>query len=78
MRLRSKLTSEMCFDGKKTQNRLKTYNFKKNFLENLLPLKKSEKHYFIFYYKNRNTSQFLALTTKNDFRNVSENGKFRF
>ena len=75
MRLRSKLTSEMCFDGKKTQNRLKKYNFKKNFLENLLPLKKSEKHYFIFYYKNRNTSQFHAFTIKNNFKIMSETGQ---
>ena len=42
------------------------------------PLKKSEKRYFIFYYKNRKTCQFYAFTIKSDFGNMSESGEFRY
>ena len=82
MRLRSKLTSEICqkvggVNGKMTQNWLKTCTFS-FFLGKPLPLKKNEERYFIFYYKNRNTYQFLMLTNKNDFENMPENGEFRF
>ena len=48
------------------------------FLEKPLSLEKNDKLYFIFYYKNRNTSQFLVFMIKNDFKNVSESGEFRF
>ena len=33
---------------------------------------------FIFYYKNRNTYLFHALTVKNGFGNMSENDEFKF
>ena len=64
-------------NAKMTQNRLekRTFPF---FLKKLLPLKKNEKRYFIFYYKNRNTCQFHAFTIKNYFGNVPESDKFRF
>ena len=77
MRLRLKLTTEIgILNGKMTRNRLKMY-FIIFFSKNRY-LKKYEKLYFIFYYKNRNTSQFLVFMIKNDFKNVSESGEFRF
>ena len=39
-----------------------------------LSLKKNEKCYFIFYYKNRNTWQFHAFTIQNNFGNMSKSG----
>ena len=39
---------------------------------------KKRKTLFDFTLKNRNTYKFLALTIKNNFRNMSESGKFRF
>ena len=36
-------------------------------LEKSLFIKKNEKHYWFFYYKNRNTYKFHAFTFKNDF-----------
>ena len=48
------------------------------FSEKPPPLKKKEKCYSIFYYKNRNAWQFHALTIKNDFGNLTERGEFKF
>ena len=47
------------------------------FFEKLQPLKKKEKRFSIFYHKNRNTYQF-SFVIKNDFRNMSDCGNFRF
>ena len=45
------------------------------FLEKPQPLKKNEKKYSIFYYRNRNTGQFHAFKIKNDLGNMWESGE---
>ena len=47
-------------------------------LKKPLPFKKNVQCYFIFYYKNSNTSQFHAFKITNDFGNASESSEFRF
>ena len=76
MRLRSKLTSEICQKVRIDENWLKMYNF--HFFSRKATLKKEEKRYFIFYYKYRNTCQFYVFTIKNDFGNMAVSGEFGF
>ena len=47
------------------------------FHEKPVLLKKNEKCYFIFYYKNRNACKFHPFTIKNEFGSMSETGEFR-
>ena len=83
MRLRSKLTHEMCqrirhVDGNMTQNRFKLWNFSLFFSKNYYFLEENEKRYLIFYYKNKYTCQFHAFKIKNDFGNTSESAECKF
>ena len=52
-------------------------NFVIFFLEKPQSLKKNEKRYSNFYYKNRNTNKFNSFTIKNYFGNPSESVVFR-